>query len=351
MKSLREKIKNFLKNLKNSAKYKDDILYKFKDFITICISIIIIGNICYFFKEILMETVGFIEILITRVLPIILFMIFYFLFRNNLKIYKYASSIITYICGTLILLVSIFSKKFIGYPSGEGEILYYIMAGLTIAPCFFSFIGQAIGLFSCITFSVLLEILGNSPKYLYDNLPARIIICGICVYFLGLTFSYYMYSAYLSDYKHEMKLKKALNTDPLCQIYNRFWINNFGMLDNCIFCILDCDKFKQINDTYGHDVGDIVLASNSKIISKMLIKDKEHIARFGGDEFILILDRNRNVEEFRKNVDLELEKFYSNKKYKSTVSIGFTVIDKPTSIEEAMKIADKYLYKLKALKS
>lgn len=112
---------------------------------------------------------------------------------------------------------------------------------------------------------------------------------------------------------------------------------------------IDIDKFKDINDTYGHDAGDEVI----KIISLRLseqITTSDFVGRVGGDEFVLCLNL--------KNSDIEISTFIDNLKkmlnhdvlYKDTiieakVSIGCAIFpDDANNLEELLKIADKGMY-------
>lgn len=118
------------------------------------------------------------------------------------------------------------------------------------------------------------------------------------------------------------------------------------------FIIVDLDHFKDVNDSYGHTVGDRVLVGVSKILQRS-IRDGDLSARFGGDEFILclpdisvghvapIIDRiQKSIARFGKeefDFDLNL-----------TVSVGVCWSEKPQSLEAAFEIADQSLYQAKA---
>lgn len=65
---------------------------------------------------------------------------------------------------------------------------------------------------------------------------------------------------------------------------------------------LDLDRFKQINDTLGHAVGDLILKEVANRL-KQLLKNKDIIARYGGDEFVITLTNVKNVKEAAKFAD------------------------------------------------
>ena len=108
----------------------------------------------------------------------------------------------------------------------------------------------------------------------------------------------------------ENELEKRLLTDSLTEVSNRFaYIERMdGLLESTstishsvqhAVYFLDLDRFKQINDTLGHAVGDTILVEVAKRI-KTLLKNKDIIARYGGDEFIITLTNVKNVKEAAK---------------------------------------------------
>jgi len=132
------------------------------------------------------------------------------------------------------------------------------------------------------------------------------------------------------------------------ELYLRFRISNIqvGVI------MLDIDNFKKINDTYGHDVGDMVLIAVANTIKKIIRKDDIFI-RYGGEEFVLILP-NSNItstykiaEKIRKEVEniiIDLGKTHLN----FTISLGISELrEDDKSLYDAIKRADQNLYKAK----
>jgi len=116
--------------------------------------------------------------------------------------------------------------------------------------------------------------------------------------------------------------------------------------------MLDIDDFKKINDTYGHDTGDLVLISLVSTI-KQIIRKNDIFIRYGGEEFVIILP-NSNIENTYKiaeKIRKEVEKIkihIGDKHFSFTISIGISEIHKDdSSIYEAIKRADINLYKAK----
>jgi two-component system cell cycle response regulator len=116
--------------------------------------------------------------------------------------------------------------------------------------------------------------------------------------------------------------------------------------------IVDIDNFKEINDTYGHDVGDLVLRNISKAFIENL-REEDTVGRIGGEEFgfllpetdedgaYVVLERVRlAVKHFRFFI---FENYYLN----VTVSIGFVKFGSNQTLEQIIKCADIALYKSK----
>lgn len=93
------------------------------------------------------------------------------------------------------------------------------------------------------------------------------------------------------------ELEKVSKTDRLTQLCNRFYLDE--VFDNEFlrasrykkeFCVIigDCDKFKLVNDTYGHQVGDTVLIELANILSKN-VRATDIVGRWGGEEFLIIV--------------------------------------------------------------
>ncbi|NVK87416.1 MAG: GGDEF domain-containing protein [Gammaproteobacteria bacterium] len=98
--------------------------------------------------------------------------------------------------------------------------------------------------------------------------------------------------------ENEHKLKKQTRTDPLTQLDNRRCfdekLSEFCHLSSrnhelLTVMLVDCDHFKQVNDTYGHDVGDQCLRHIAQTIRTHLPRATDVVARYGGEEFSLIL--------------------------------------------------------------
>lgn len=119
--------------------------------------------------------------------------------------------------------------------------------------------------------------------------------------------------------------------------------------------MLDVDKFKSINDRFGHDIGDKVLIHISSIIKNVMTKHNVTVFRYGGEEFSVILSGKTSsnavsiAEEIRKEIEKTPFHFNSAKKT-FTISIGcghYNGDNKTMHYEDLIKHADKLLYEAK----
>ncbi|MFT7860332.1 MAG: sensor domain-containing diguanylate cyclase [Sulfurimonas sp.] len=139
----------------------------------------------------------------------------------------------------------------------------------------------------------------------------------------------------------QLQNRKAFNEriEELLAQYERYEIT-FSML------LFDIDFFKQVNDTYGHPLGDDVLIKLAKIV-KSIARTNDYAYRVGGEEFVMLLtdtDKKGAVivaEKLRKTIE---ESLYVTKDKKITISIGVAEIQPTDTVESIYKRADDNLY-------
>ena len=162
-------------------------------------------------------------------------------------------------------------------------------------------------------------------------------------------------------YSENRKLKEMLVTDPLTQIYNRRNLDfhlasakseaeefetTFGLL------FFDLDNFKEINDNYGHDVGDEILKLAARTIAAN-IRGDDKLGRWGGEEFLAVIkiDHNQGLEKIANKLRLLVSKsaykLENGEELKVTVSIGGSLFKNGETITELVKRADSYMYESK----
>jgi diguanylate cyclase (GGDEF)-like protein len=162
--------------------------------------------------------------------------------------------------------------------------------------------------------------------------------------------------------KNEAHLLELSNRDYLTNLYNRRYLEDSlareihrskrGRLPLGVI-IIDIDDFKNINDTFGHSAGDLVLQEISKYLSNH-VRKSDIVCRYGGDEFVLILtesskeviiERVENLHQGVLNLSVEHHQILIDS---LTLSVG--VADYPGSgstVEQLLKAADTALYQAK----
>jgi diguanylate cyclase (GGDEF)-like protein len=153
--------------------------------------------------------------------------------------------------------------------------------------------------------------------------------------------------------KKSKYLHTKANTDELTEIYNKRYFDNYlesfiryGNKGSIIF--FDIDHFKNINDTYGHQIGDKVLKSIAKCIREH-IRQNDTFARWGGEEFIIILNNLdldmavKKAEEFRKCI----EEYIFEQNISATISLGVTKVEEKDTKNTLIHRVDSLLYKAK----
>lgn len=175
--------------------------------------------------------------------------------------------------------------------------------------------------------------------------------------------------------KDNIYLKKKSNLCSLTKVLNRNFLeehiaeidkrkeNDENYAKDFYFFFLDLNKFKPINDQYGHEVGDKVLIELSKRLSKFvrngdlatsdISESLKHnfIARVGGDEFVakIKLSNEKEADFIKKRLEFEVSKpiFTDVGKMKVGVSIGYQKMEKNKKACEILAMADKNMYESK----
>jgi len=148
------------------------------------------------------------------------------------------------------------------------------------------------------------------------------------------------------DFLTKLASRRALDDElkKIEEAYKRYKIDYS-------ICFVDIDHFKTINDTYGHDAGDIVLSALGKIL-KRFTRDVDFVGRYGGEEFLIILPSTTLVSaiEFAKKIKDIIANFkfmYKNERIDVKVSIGVSERKINKSLQETLKVADEMLYRAK----
>ena len=159
-----------------------------------------------------------------------------------------------------------------------------------------------------------------------------------------------------------IKSEKMQYIDSLTKAYNRRYFDEKVYIsysegafsDKVVFIMCDMNKFKNINDEYGHDAGDEVLKNTSRVFISS-VRNEDSVIRMGGDEFLIILNNCTEntafsvidrIKEEMKQVIYDTEK---NLQAKVDFGIAFTeaFVNDDKFIANLMKKADKMMYESK----
>jgi len=149
------------------------------------------------------------------------------------------------------------------------------------------------------------------------------------------------------------KLKESVYTDELTHAYNRKWFHDIHLdslgntfVSNGTLAIMDMNYFKQVNDTYGHIIGDKVLIFATNELKKLKIP----VIRYGGDEFIILFSDTipeekiiSLLEKIREGVLSKKLKAH-NDTFRVSFSFGIAKYKENDALAQVVEEADKNMY-------
>lgn len=249
-------------------------------------------------------------------------------------------------------------------------ILFLETVGMVVLPIFFLITVVSairfgydyllpINLMSIICFSFILFNSSLWQDHLY-------LIIGI---YLGIIlFPFVIYNLLKDNYLLNLDLRKQIQNskyfathDFLTKVANRFFfstqldlIYENAKRNNSKFALffIDLNKFKNINDNYGHDIGDKVLIEVADRL-KMIFRKSDLVSRFGGDEFVVLIKNFKTREDLEVIAKKVVEEFskemiFNDFKINFSASIGIACYPKcADNVVSIMKIADEMMYKVK----
>ncbi|WP_018691198.1 diguanylate cyclase [Algicola sagamiensis] len=154
--------------------------------------------------------------------------------------------------------------------------------------------------------------------------------------------------------------QQQANMDPLTQLPNRRFVDTYYLSTSAAavvhypmgVLVADIDHFKSINDSYGHDAGDIVLKEVAQTLKKDL-RLTDVVARMGGEEFLILLPNTQLTytytiaEKIRKTIDELIVTITDEQEVDVTISIGVSSALTTRDISASLKEADARLYEAK----
>lgn len=274
--------------------------------------------------------------------------------------------------------------------------LFFYLAGVLTNQAFFYFVSAvvALTLFPAIhsKYIVAISVINYSlficvSLYYYDGSAFySAFLNSFYIWLITLFLSVYIFiskinmlitSKQITNYANEMesnndtlnylndKLAKLSLTDPLTSLGNRrayeleaekLWCHALRSKTPLAVLLIDIDYFKQYNDYFGHQHGDLCLIDVSNAIKKCFKRKSDIVARYGGEEFVIVL-ASVNVDQAKMMaqrvmdsvIDLKLEHPRSNVADTVTISVGICSIvpTKEITVSKILSYADQSLYRAK----
>jgi diguanylate cyclase (GGDEF)-like protein len=169
-----------------------------------------------------------------------------------------------------------------------------------------------------------------------------------------------LFSRLLSALRAALGREKAAGrVDELTQVSNRRAFSELAEAEiqraaryggTLTVAYLDLDDFKQVNDRFGHDTGDLVLVLTAQAIRKSL-RVNDIVARLGGDEFVVLFPQTEpgDAEVVLRKLEAQLTAVMRQGQWPVTVSIGAATFEKPpASVEQMVKLVDELMYSAKS---
>lgn len=312
---------------------------------------IVILNSFFIIGMIAFASFATINILLTQdylvsILDLILFVIFLFLYidlNKNKNLQR--SSVI----GTFMIALFMLAFAYLNHNTGFG-LIWTIFVPIFGVALFGSRDGMYI---SFVYYLLLFSLLYYGLHYWEDS--SWDLLSFLRLVFASIVLLWVLYVTESSFEEVSIVLERMTYTDALTKLYNRRKIDEI-MEKKCYeykrygtklsIAILDIDDFKEINDTYGHDVGDEVLSELSNIL-KQHSRKSDIIARWGGEEFMFIMQNTRkeNALESMEKLRKVIEKHSFAKIGHITCSIGVCEIGNDiSSANQLFSCADQALY-------
>jgi diguanylate cyclase (GGDEF)-like protein len=209
-----------------------------------------------------------------------------------------------------------------------------------------------------------LSALGRLPQSMWGFVLDALLLAGVIaapIYWLVLKPLRREYEKRVEAEQRAEDLGQLAITDPLTRIMNRRGIT-VSVLDAMAqaerygnplaVAMADIDHFKQVNDTYGHEVGDKVLADIASVLSESL-RMPDKVGRYGGEEFLVVLPHTtlaqaRKIAERMRTAVGAWPFELGGKETSLTISIGLTEFQKGEDLEQLLSRVDRALYQAKA---
>ncbi|AEF55063.1 GGDEF domain-containing protein [Marinomonas posidonica] len=248
-----------------------------------------------------------------------------------------------------------------GGVDNSGPLWIYIFPSVIFAFCGFK-IGIMINVVFC---AILILILYTPDNYFLSTLypvafKSRLVLSFSTTVALSAFYEATRHNSYLKMKRLKVKFEQESQIDELTHLPNRRGMRKKlreayrkAITSNQVFtlAVFDIDHFKNVNDCFGHEIGDEVLKHVSDVLSDG-IREQDILSRWGGEEFLLLLPNTNGEEAFPLLEEMRklIEKSHyhkANEVITITFSIGYCEMSDTVSLSEMIHLADVSLYKAK----
>lgn len=206
----------------------------------------------------------------------------------------------------------------------------------------------AIILVISVTIILIISPLHKSVKRIAEDKPLDV-VGGSELRSLARTYNH-MYEIQKENLEN---LNYEATHDALTGLYNRAgydYIKNVINLKSTAMLLIDCDKFKTINDTMGHEIGDKILVKLAEALTSEF-REEDYICRIGGDEFLIFMTNTDKksrglIREKIKNVNAKLHDL-SDGLPETSISVGVVFGTREKNLDVMFRHADLTLYRMK----
>ena len=206
--------------------------------------------------------------------------------------------------------------------------------------------------------AIILMILSFIPRFIMLLNNDNSVLPGVSISIVGIATILIVHLYLVSLEKKERELFALAHTDALTDLPNRRSLKQkmLSLISNSrnsngrfAVAMIDLDNFKNINDTIGHDWGDKVL-SEIAVRWKSIVTENDYICRLGGDDFALVVNNYKSLEELDNHLhqflDKVMEKFIlKGKDYFVTASMGVSIFPNDSNeTSQLLKYADMAMF-------
>lgn len=286
-------------------------------------------------------------------LPLLIFGITYMgLTQIILHCYSEKSKIYYYFTRSGVVFDIIATFWFMELTGGAHSPFFPIFYLITIHAALYWFLQGALIAASGIFLGYALFLISNN-YYFYDQALFAFILNSIFLFLISF-YGGIIASRERKYYREKRLYQNQANRDFLTGLYNHRYFQE--TLTKCLknkkafhLILLDIDHFKNVNDQYGHVIGDKVLQDISRMFVKNSLLKKGMVFRYGGEEFAIIVKTSSfdEVNQYIKTIYHELQKMWfhcNSTRFQVTLSFGITAFGNEEASNTVVERADELLY-------